>query len=215
MKGNTIDPSNFAQGQERAILDQIRNDRDLIERLNITSQELEALSKCALLGTLTCKQDMLFILRQIREATSSTIDHTALFPQPAAVVEDTEPTADLPRMTPQTARVVLPDADSVDTTVRRRTPEKFGVLFWAAVLVVGLGWSGMIIVSRWHEIFMTTAGATVSQSSASTVWYARLDHLNVLVFWEILFVGAIALVVYLKSQRDSRRFKVRPGQRLR
>jgi hypothetical protein len=36
--------------------------------LSITPQELEALSKCALLGTLTCKEDMLFILRQIREA---------------------------------------------------------------------------------------------------------------------------------------------------
>jgi hypothetical protein len=54
--------------QERSILDQIRNDHELVARLSITSQELEALSKCALLGTLTCKEDMLFILRQIRDA---------------------------------------------------------------------------------------------------------------------------------------------------
>jgi hypothetical protein len=54
--------------QEPSILDQIRNDHELVARLSITPQELEALSKCALLGTLTCKQDMLFILRQIREA---------------------------------------------------------------------------------------------------------------------------------------------------
>src|SRR5580698_1665661 len=54
--------------QERSILDQIRNDHELVARLSITPQELEALSKCALLGTLTCKEDMLFILRQIREA---------------------------------------------------------------------------------------------------------------------------------------------------
>src|SRR5271166_2328200 len=55
--------------QEPSFLDEIRNDRELIARLSITPQELEALSKCALLGTLTCKEDMLFILRQIREAT--------------------------------------------------------------------------------------------------------------------------------------------------
>jgi hypothetical protein len=54
--------------QEPSILDQIRNDHELVTRLSITPQELEALSKCALLGTLTCKEDMLFILRQIREA---------------------------------------------------------------------------------------------------------------------------------------------------
>jgi hypothetical protein len=54
--------------QEPSILDQIRNDHELVARLSITSQELEALSKCALLGTLTCKEDMLFILRQIRDA---------------------------------------------------------------------------------------------------------------------------------------------------
>jgi len=55
--------------QERSILDQIRDDHELVARLSITPQELEALSKCALLGTLTCKEDMLFILRQIREAS--------------------------------------------------------------------------------------------------------------------------------------------------
>ena len=54
--------------QQRSILDQIRDDHELVARLSITPQELEALSKCALLGTLTCKEDMLFILRQIREA---------------------------------------------------------------------------------------------------------------------------------------------------
>ena len=85
MKIETKGNLDLAPPEERAILDQIRNDHDLIGRLSITPQELEALSKCALLGTLTCKQDMLFILRQIREATSATIDHKTLFPQPPSV----------------------------------------------------------------------------------------------------------------------------------
>src|ERR1700739_4048038 len=75
---------------ERAILDEIRNDRDLIARLRITPKELEALSKCALLGTLTCKQDMLFILRQIREATTPVVDDANLFPQPPMIDEPEE-----------------------------------------------------------------------------------------------------------------------------
>ena len=73
MKDDSTNQTDFIPSEERAILDEIRNDRELIHRLGITSQELEALSKCALLGTLTCKQDMLFILRQVREATNSTI----------------------------------------------------------------------------------------------------------------------------------------------
>jgi hypothetical protein len=215
IKGNP----DLAPQQARAILDQIRNDHDLIARLSITPQELEALSKCALLGTLTCKQDMLFILRQIREATSSTIDHTTLFPKPAEMnqIEET-PVADVPDLRHIATRLapkIIPEPGSLDV-VRRRIPERIGVLFWVVVLVVGLVWNGLLVMSRWRDNFMTTMSTVVSPAaSSSDVWYDRFDHLNTLLFWEILFVGAVAILVYLKSQRDSRRFKVRPGQRPR
>ena len=91
MKDDSTDQTDFIPSEERAILDEIRNDRELIHRLSITSQELEALSKCALLGTLTCKQDMLFILRQVREATNSTIDQPTVFPKPAEMLDDPDP----------------------------------------------------------------------------------------------------------------------------
>jgi hypothetical protein len=216
MKADIQDQMNLAPRQERAILDEIRNDRDLIHRLGITPQELEALSKCALLGTLTCKQDMLFILRQIREATSSTIDHTTLFPKPPELEElDEEPGPDLPHFTPRVAPMSIPEPGSLDGIVRRRLPEQFGVLFWVFVLAAGLVWNGINIISKWRDNVMAGFGTAVSQVSVSDSWYSRLDHLNVLLFWEILFVGAIAFVIHLKSQRDSRRFKVRPGQRSR
>ena|ERR1035437_3235636 len=84
MKPDTQDQPMLVPQEEREILDQIRNDHELIERLRITPEELETLSKCAMFGTLTCKQDMLFILRQIREAGGgSAIGQTSLFPQPA------------------------------------------------------------------------------------------------------------------------------------
>lgn len=215
MKGDSHDQLNLTPREERAILDEISNDRDLISRLSITPQELEALSKCALLGTLTCKQDMLFILRQIREATSSTIDHTTLFPKPPEVKELSEDSApSLRGMVTHPAAVVIPELGSVDG--RRRTAGKFGVVFWVVVLAVGLLWNGVMIISRYRDSFLTTVATPVSQAaSSSNVWYDKLDHLNVLLVWEILIVGAIAFVIHLKSQRDSRRFKVRPGRRQR
>src|SRR5580698_9162347 len=122
--------------QERSILDQIRDDHELVARLSITPQELEALSKCALLGTLTSKQDMLFILRQIREATSPTIDHAALFPKPVELEElDQEPGPDFRRVTTRVAPMSIPEPGSLDSIAHRRIPEQFGVLFWVLVLV--------------------------------------------------------------------------------
>jgi hypothetical protein len=52
---------------QRELWNQFRHDHKLIERLRITPDEVKMLERCALLGTLTCKQDFLFILRQIRE----------------------------------------------------------------------------------------------------------------------------------------------------
>ena len=182
----------------------------------LVPQELEALSKCALFGTLTCKQDMLFILRQVREATSPTIDHTILFSQPPSVngTEEENPVPGLRQIAIRVAPTMIPQPDARDTVVRRRFPVKVSALFLVVAVVAGLAWNGMLIMSRLRDGVMTTISTLVSQGSSSGVWYDRLDHLETLLFWETLTVVAIATVVYLKSKRDSRRFKVRPGQRL-
>jgi hypothetical protein len=79
------------------VLEQIRDDRELVARLKITPQELQALSKCSLLGTLTCKEDMLFIVRQIREATNlSSSEEIPVFPQLATHPEDEDQEQPLP-----------------------------------------------------------------------------------------------------------------------
>src|ERR1039457_4661507 len=118
-----------ASREEREILDQIRDDHDLIERLRITPEELEALSKCALFGTLTCKEDLLFILRQIREAggpaAGGSIDRTTLFPQPA-------PSED------QEEDPIPPDFRIAVRLGGTAVPNQFGIFFWTIVLVVGL-----------------------------------------------------------------------------
>lgn len=43
-------------------------DREGLEALGVTPEELQTLSRVSLLGSLTCKEDVEFILRQIREA---------------------------------------------------------------------------------------------------------------------------------------------------
>lgn len=217
MKSELQERLKLAPKEERAILDEIRNDRELIARLSITSQEMEALSKCALLGTLTCKQDMLFILRQIREATSPSLDQPALFPQPPQAEDEDEAADSLPdfrhipiRETPG----VITEPGSLEGIVRRRLPEQFGVLFWVVVLIVGLVWNGALLITRWRDSFMTAIGnAPLTQASASTAWYDRLDHFNFLMAFEILSVASVVGVMYFINRRNSRRFKVRPGTR--
>jgi len=210
MKGDTKSNAVLAPRGEGAILDQIRNDHDLIARLHITPQEIEALSKCALLGTLTCKQDMLFILRQIREASSPTIDHNTLFPTPPER-NDFEGAPDRRENGAHRASpIIIAAPGSLDRLSRRRLPEQFGVIFWAVVLVAGLVWNATLLMPRIQDKFSAIVGAPGSEAPVSDGWYSRLDHANVLLFWEVLLVVAIAIAIQLKSRHSSRRFKVRP-----
>jgi|SRR5271156_2297342 len=216
MKSDSENRLNLPPADERAILEEIRKDRDLIERLKITSRELEALSKCVLLGTLTCKQDMLFILRQIREATGSNPEHSMVFPTPpeaAQLHEDFAP--DLRHVMTHASPLVSSKPDSHDTIVRRRIPERLAVLFCVIALAVGLMRYAGVIMSRLRISSATDFGILVSQAAGSNTWYSRLDHANVLLFWELVLVAAIAIGIQLRSKRNSRRFKVRPGGRLR
>jgi hypothetical protein len=57
-----------AQSPDCGVIEGFCHDHRIIERLRVTPQELEALSKVSLLGSLTCRQDALFVLRQLRSA---------------------------------------------------------------------------------------------------------------------------------------------------
>lgn len=214
MNNATQDSTNLAPREEGAILDEIRNDHELIARLRITPQELDALSKCALLGTLTCKQDMLFILRQIREATSASFDHANLFPAPAFPVAMPEDDPAVPDIRQVRGRIIPAIGLESITGTRRRLPGWFGYLFWGAIAGVAVVWNAIIVISRWRDSFMTTVGSPVSAGSPAEAWYAHLDRFSVLLTWEALFVVMIVGITYLRSLRGTRRFKVRPGGRL-
>jgi hypothetical protein len=52
------------------IFDEFCADRDTIAALGVTAEEFRELSRASLLGTLTSKDDLLFMLRQIRAAVN-------------------------------------------------------------------------------------------------------------------------------------------------
>jgi hypothetical protein len=212
MNNGTHDSLNLAPRPQAAILDEIRNDHELIARLNITPQEFEALSKCAMLGTLTCKQDMLFILRQIREASSPAIDHTNLLPARPQDVREEDRVPDIRHVGGLIRPWVGPEQGLLEGSVSRRMLGRFGILFWGAVLAVALV-AAMIVISRWHGSLIAAVGAPVSASSPTGAWYSRIDRFGVLLAWEALFLIVILAFTYIRQQRESRRFKVKPGGR--
>jgi len=221
MKPDTQDHLILVPPEECEILTLIRDDHELIERLKITPEEIEALSKCAMHGTLTCKQHMLDILRQIREADGPAADGPAIgqtpgVPEPALPEQqEGAPVPDCHRMLVRLAGTAVPEPGSLEGIVRRRVPEQFGILFWTIVLVVGLAWNFLSAMSRWRNNFMTSIGMPANQAPPSGAWYSNLDQSNILLWGEVLFVAGIAVVMYLQSRIGSRRFKVRPGRRWR
>src|SRR6266404_5068600 len=126
-----------ASPEKRGLWDQLCRDHELIERLKITPAEIDALQNCALLGTLTCKQDLLFILRQIREATGPVTAKDLVEIRPVAVYEEPAPR--------------LTEVGSLETIVRGRLPEQSRISFWALVLVGGLLSNFAIAIYRWRE----------------------------------------------------------------
>ena len=184
---------------KRELWDQFQQDRELIDRLRIQPNEIDMLKRCALLGTLTCKQDLLFILRQIREAaapiTAEDLVELRPVPEPGNFFE--EPVLPVLRIHPRITPAPVAE---------RYLPEQLGIPFWALILAGGLMWNLAIWIYRWHQQFI--AGASAVPPSVS--WLASLDDFSVLIGWEIMFVGCILGVVQLRSSRRHRRLKVRP-----
>jgi hypothetical protein len=216
MKNDSSDHLLSATHEKRSVWDQFQHDHELIARLKITPDELDTLTHCALLGTLACKEDLLFILRQIREAVSPVTPEEVVTIRPVSSYEKTleEPVPDLRRVRSQivtSASSIPSHPASLAGIVQRRVPEQFGVAFWALVLVGGLMWNFAIAIAHWREHFLSSVALpTVHQSLHGTPWYAKIDDFNFLLGWEILFVGLTAAVMYLRSRRRPRRFKVRP-----
>jgi hypothetical protein len=166
---------------EREIWDRFSKDHELLERLGVTTPELEALANCVLLGTLTSKQDLLFILQQIRAATAPSADKPTISPIPvphrdekAAANEFTAPVDHHPDAVART----MPEPGSLEVIARSRPIEQFGVFFWTLLLIGYLMWNFIVGLSTWRQHFFASIGVQAYHSTAPEVWDGdRLDRI--------------------------------------
>ncbi len=73
------------------IFEEFSSDHELLERLSVTPEELQALSRSSLFGSLRGKADLLFILRQIREGSTAGAEASAAVesgPLPDELIEE-------------------------------------------------------------------------------------------------------------------------------
>ena len=113
------------------IFEEFCADRETIAALGVTDGELRELSRASLLGTLTCEDDLLFLLRQIRSAmnmNSATPESVSLesihIPGPQLDV----PTRDFGKITETIRSAALAKLDELDLKAARRRRSAIGRL---------------------------------------------------------------------------------------
>jgi hypothetical protein len=97
------------------IFEEFCADRETIAELGVTAVELRELSRASLLGTLTCKEDLLFLLRQMREAM-----------KPAALAGNQLSTPDINAMAETMRREALAKLEERDLKAARRSRSALG-----------------------------------------------------------------------------------------
>lgn len=170
-------------GSERKVWEELLADREVIERLAVTPDELDAVSRCAFLGAVACKEDFLLVLRQIRQAAES---QTA--PAAAAAMEVPPAVTRRRSSKPKTARMLAAqqrvstlrpdphraaDAGSLAEIVRRRTPEQFGVFVFMLILISLSIWILISAILSWRHGFDSKIGvASLSPPAPISCWVA-------------------------------------------
>ena len=133
-----------AQPSRVEIIEEFRSDHELIERLGVTPQELRALSSASWFGSLTCKRDLLFVLREIREDTEPANLQATGSSEPLPVQdENIEPSIpDISEMTERfrlEAFAKLTESDSVNAADRRSKLPQLRILSKALRNLLGIG----------------------------------------------------------------------------
>lgn len=118
-------PESRTEGEPSSVFKEFCRDRESIRNLSVTKQELEALSRASLLGTLTCKEDLLFMLRQLREKVHPTKMEVSI--------------ADPLKMTEDLRQAALTKLYERDALIARRNNSALGrmrLILWQAYSVV-------------------------------------------------------------------------------
>ena len=141
-EGGSEQISAFEKSSRHEIIEEFRADHEVMERLRVTSWELQALSSASLLGSLTCKQDVLFMLRQIREAKKPAEPQATVPPDPLHLpdesIEPLQPSfSEMAERIRRESLAKLAESDSLRGTDRLSMLGHIGsaILFVASVVV--------------------------------------------------------------------------------
>ena len=99
------------------IFEEFCADRETIAALGVTAVELQELSRASLLGSLTCEDDLLFLLRQIRAAMN-----------PAATAPSAQSIRDANKLAETIRLAALAKLDELDLKAARRRRSAVGRL---------------------------------------------------------------------------------------
>jgi hypothetical protein len=121
------------------IFEEFCADRETIAALGVTDVELQELSRASLLGTLTCEDDLLFLLRQIRSAMNMNSAAPASVPLESIHIPGSsqvdEPARDFGKITEAIRSAALAKLDELDLKADRRRRSALGRLELAFGLV--------------------------------------------------------------------------------
>jgi hypothetical protein len=141
----TSDDQIEGQPTHGRVFEQFCGDLETIESMGVTHEELQALSRASLLGIPNSKEDVMFILQQIRESLKSSeaqaSDPLGSTHTPAGKID--QPTPDIGKVTETIRRAAMAKLDDLDLEAARRSRTAVGRLESA--------WGGVaIMLSRVH-----------------------------------------------------------------
>lgn len=119
-KPHASDDQAEGQAAKGRVFEEFCADPESIESLGVTAQELQALSRVSLLGILDSKEDVMFVLRQIRESMKrETLGAEPLGPAGIAGGQVDAPTRDFGKITETIRSAALAKLDQLDLEAAR------------------------------------------------------------------------------------------------
>ena len=128
-KAQASDDQAEDQAAKSRVFEEFCADAEGIEGLGVTPQELQALSRASLLGILDSKEDVMFILRQIRESMKR--EEQGLVPLGSGGIAGGQvdaPTRDFGKITETIRSAALAKLDELDLKAARRRRSVVGRL---------------------------------------------------------------------------------------
>ncbi len=124
-KSNAPEYQTHGEPTQDRIFDEFCADRETVAALGVTAEEFRELSRASLLGTLTSKDDLMFMLRQIRAAMN-----------PAAPPANEPLTTEVNHLAEKMRLAALAKLDELDLKADRRRRSAVGRIEAALAIVM-------------------------------------------------------------------------------